>query len=98
MSGFSEAAAEVMRSVGKQHGLRWFLSGAFRYMKDTDIDQFCRLGVDSGFEPESSCFRAIYLQEEVISGLGLPGNAETTDVDWTLGAVVCTATQCLEVN
>ena len=95
MAGFSEAAADVARSVESQQDLRWFLSGAFRYMKVTDIDQFCRLGADSGFEPESSCFRAIYLQE-VISDLGLPGNAETTDVDWTLGAVVCTATQCLE--
>ena len=97
MAGFSEAAVDVSKSVGDQQGLRWFLSGAFRYMKATDIDQYCRLGVDSGFEPETSCFRAVYLQE-VIRALGLPPDAETTDVDWTLGAVVCTATQCLETK
>lgn len=97
MAGFSEAAVDIRRNIGSRQNLRWYLSGAFRYMKVTDIDQFCRLGADSGFEPESSCFRAIYLQE-VISGLGLPGNAEATDVDWTLGAVVCTATRCLEIK
>lgn len=97
MAGFSETAADVSKSVADQQGLRWFLSGAFRYMKATDINQFCRLGVDSGFEPETSCFRAVYLQE-VIRALGLPVDAETTDVDWTLGAVICTASQCLEIK
>ena len=97
MAGFSEAAVNVRNNVRSQEGLRWYLSDAFRYMKDTDIDQFCRVGVDSGFEPESSCFRAVYLQE-VIHQLGLPKEAEPTDAAWTLGAVICTATQCLEVQ
>ena len=95
MAGFSKAAVEVKNSVRSQAGLRWYLSDAFRYMKDTDIDQFCRVGADSGFEPKSSCFRAVYLQE-VIHQLGLPLDAATTEAAWTLGAVICTATRCLE--
>ncbi|MGB5486986.1 MAG: hypothetical protein WBN06_06330 [Lysobacterales bacterium] len=95
MTGFSHAAADVSSYVSSADGLRWYLSDAFRYMKDTDIDQFCRLGTDSGFEAVSSCFRAVYLQE-VLDQLGIPVDAETTDVDWTLGAVVCTITHCLE--
>lgn len=94
MAGFSNAAADVRKFVSSADGLRWYLSDAFRYMKDTDIDRFCRQGTDSGFEAVSSCFRAVYLQE-VLHQLGLPVDAETTDIDWTLGAVVCTATRCL---
>ena len=95
MTGFSHAATDVRTLVSSANGLRWYLSDAFRYMKDTDIDQFCRQGKDSGFEAVSSCFRAVYLQE-VLNQLGVPVDAETTDIDWTLGAVVCTATRCLE--
>ncbi len=95
MSGFSSTAADVHKFVSNTDGLRWYLSDAFRYMQNTDIDQFCRKGIDSGFEAVSSCFRAVYLQE-VLHDLGVPVDAETTDVDWSLGAVVCTATRCLE--
>ena len=95
MAEFSNVAADVRTLLSSVDELHWYLSDAFRYMKNTDIDQFCRKGIDSGFETVSSCFRAVYLQE-VLHELGVPENAETTDVDWTLGAVVCTATQCLE--
>ncbi len=77
--------------------LQWYLSGAFRYMHDTDIEQFCRKGIDSGFEPASSCFRAVYL-ESVLNTLGLPSDAKKSEVDWTLGAVVCTVTRCLDIQ
>jgi hypothetical protein len=97
MEGFSDTAAEPIQYVSTENGLRWYLSDAFRYMKATDIDQFCRQGIDSGFMPESSCFRAVYLQE-VLDTLGLPADSETSDVNWTLGAVVCTATRCLEIK
>ena len=97
IEGFSDAAAEPMKYVSSENGLRWYLSDAFRYMKKTDIDQFCRQGVDSGFMPESSCFRAVYLQD-VLDTLGLPVESEPSDVNWTLGAVVCTATRCLEIQ
>jgi len=97
IKGFSDVAAEPMQYVSSETGLRWYLSDAFRYMKKTDIDQFCRQGIDSGFMPESSCFRAVYLQD-VLYTLGLPVESETSDVNWTLGAVVCTDTRCLEIQ
>ena len=95
MIGFSEAAVDTGKNIRVAGTQRWFLSDAFRYMQDDDIERFCRKGIDSGFEPVSSCFRAVYLQS-VLDTLGLPADANTSDVDWTLGAVVCTATQCLE--
>jgi len=95
MGGFSAAAVNTGKNIRVAETQRWYLSDAFRYMRDDDIEQFCRKGIDSGFEPVSSCFRAVYLQS-VLDTLGLPADANTTDVDWTLGAVVCTATECLE--
>jgi hypothetical protein len=95
MGGFSEAAVNPGKYIRAAETQRWYLSDAFRYMKNDDIERFCRKGIDSGFEPVSSCFRAVYLQS-VLDALGLPADAITSDVDWTLGAVVCTATECLE--
>ena len=80
---------------GTDQDLRWYLAGAFRYMQDTDIEHFCRQGLDSGFEPVSSCFRAVYLQD-VLQTLGVPPGSEKSDLDWTLGAVICAATQCID--
>jgi len=91
----SDAAAEVKKYVESHDALRWYLSGAFRYMRSTDIDHFCREGLDSGFQPVTSCFRAVYLPK-MLSTLGVPDTFEATDVDWTLGAVICTATRCLD--
>jgi hypothetical protein len=93
----SDATAEIKELVSNMDGLRWYLLGAFYYVQDTDIEQFCRVGADSGFEPETSCFRAVYLQR-VLRTLGVPGASEHSSVDWALGAVVCTATRCLEVD
>lgn len=95
MEGFSVAAVPHVKNIEAAGIRRWYLSDAFRYMKDDDIEQFCGLGIDSGYEPVSSCFRAVYLSR-VLETLGLNENAESTDVDWTLGAVVCEGTQCLE--
>lgn len=97
MGGFADTALTIANSVRAAETQRWYLSGAFRYMKDDDMDQFCRKGTDSGFEPVSSCFRAVYFQN-VLDTLGLPVDAKSGGVDWTLGAVVCTATKCLEVQ
>ena len=91
----SDAADQIKKYVSNADELRWYLSGAFRYMRSTDIEHFCRKGFDSGFEPATSCFRAVYLQN-VISTLGLPPDSQQTDMSWTLGAVVCTATRCLD--
>jgi hypothetical protein len=95
MDLFADSAAEVKSYVINADELHWYRSGAFRYMQNTDIEFFCRQGIDSGFEPETSCFRAVYLQN-VLNTLGLPAESEQSDVSWTLGAVVCTANQCLQ--
>ncbi len=91
----SDAAVDLRTYTGARDELRWYLAGAFRYMRDTDIERFCREGSPTGFEPATSCFRAVYLPK-VINSLGLPDSSVPTDVDWTLGAVICTSTQCLE--
>jgi hypothetical protein len=95
MASFDTAAMDVEKNISKSNNLRWYLSDAFRYMKTDDVERFCRQGVDNGFEPKTSCFRAVYLRS-VLDMLGLPSNSVPSDVDWTLGAVICTATQCLE--
>ena len=97
ITGFADTSAGVTGMVGKLNGFRWYLSSAFRYMRSTDIDDYCRKGINEGFQPESSCFRAVYLSS-VLQTLALTRNSEVTDVNWTLGAVACTATRCLEVQ
>ena len=94
---FAAVAADVTGQVERSGDLRWYLTSAFRYMQKTDIDNFCRKGIISGFEPESSCFRAVYL-DNVLTTLNVPVDSEKIDVNWTLGAVVCTATRCLETQ
>jgi hypothetical protein len=42
----SEAAADLRKSIGNRDELRWYLAGAFRYMRDTDIEHFCRIGAN----------------------------------------------------
>jgi hypothetical protein len=97
IEGFSTAIAEVVQNINSTAELSWFVSGAFSYMRGTDIDDYCRQGIESSFEPVSACFRAIYLQN-VLDTLGLTGAADKSAVSWTLGAVVCTDTRCLEVD
>jgi hypothetical protein len=94
---FVDTAADVKRVIDNSEGFHWYLSSAFSYMQTTDIDNYCRKGVNDGFQPESSCFRAVYLSS-VLNTLALTDNSELTDVNWTLGAVACTATRCLEVQ
>ena len=94
MRGFADVASAVSGYIEAANGLRWYLSDAFFYMNPDDIGTFCREGLDSGFEPESSCFRAVY-QRYVLKSLALPLEAGKSAVNWTLGAVVCTATRCL---
>lgn len=97
MVEFAETAADVTNLVKESGDMRWYLTSAFSYMQNTDIDLFCRKGINSGFQPESSCFRAVYLQN-VLESLAVPVDSELSKVNWTLGAVVCTDTRCLEVQ
>jgi len=91
----SDIAVDIKQKVQAADTLVWYLSGAFRHMQDTDIDQYCRKGIEGGYKPVSSCFRAVYLQN-MLNTLGLPEESGPSDVDWTLGAVVCTDTHCLD--
>jgi hypothetical protein len=95
MVAFSDVAIDIRRYVNTAANYHWYLTDAFRYMRENDIEQYCLYGVDSGYEPPSACFRAVYLLN-VITELGLPAESEISDVDWTLGAVVCNVTRCLE--
>jgi len=85
---------EVKADVSRADVRRWYLTGAFVYAKYSDIDYYCRNNVDSGFKPEGSCFRALY-QPFFLKSLEVPVNSEHSDVDWTLGAVICEASACL---
>ena len=97
MVEFAETAADVTNLVKDSGSMRWYLTSAFSNMQSTDIEYFCRKRINDEFQPESSCFRAIYLQN-VLDSLAVPVDSELSDVNWTLGAVVCTATRCLEVQ
>jgi len=94
MRGFSRVVPAVTGYIKTATGLRWFGSDAFFYMQADDIQNYCQKGLDSGFEPDSSCFRAVY-QQFVLKSLALPPDIEKSAVNWTLGAVVCAATRCL---
>jgi len=94
MQSFAGVASEVAGYVRASAGLRWYGSDALLYKQADDIRNFCQQGLDSGFEPESSCFRAVY-QRYVLKSLALPQDPAKSPVNWTLGAVVCAATQCL---
>lgn len=86
---------EQVREFVKQADVRrWLLTGAFGYSKSTDIDDFCRANIDSGYKPKTSCFRAVY-QPYFLNSLGVPMSSELSDVDWTLGAAICTVSDCL---
>ncbi|GAB6039571.1 hypothetical protein [Endothiovibrio diazotrophicus] len=72
---------------------RWFLTGAFNYMKASDVQTCC---VDRGncYGGENACFQAVYLKK-YLRELEIPPQSAKLDVSWTLGAAVCQATGCL---
>jgi len=86
---------EQVRGYVKQADVRrWLLAGAFGYSRSTDVDDFCRGNLDSDYRPESSCFRAVY-QPYFLNSLGVSMGSELNDADWTLGAAICTVSDCL---
>ncbi|NNL00010.1 MAG: nucleoside phosphatase [Xanthomonadales bacterium] len=97
MEGYLAAIAGIAENIGPAGELRWYISAAFSYMQDTDVDDYCRQGIESSFQPDSACFRAVYLKN-VLDTLGVNHSVEKSDVSWTLGAVVCTDTRCLKAE
>jgi len=90
-----ENIGQMVRQNVKQATVRrWYLTGAFGYSEYTDIDNYCRHNIDSGYQAETSCFRAVY-QPYFLNSLGVPLSSESGDVDWTLGAVICKVSDCL---
>lgn len=73
---------------------KWYLTGAFNFMDDNNIDTCCG-NKGQCFEKQTSCFRAVYLKE-YLRNLKVPANSAKLDVSWTLGAVQCTADNCLQ--
>ena len=85
---------EVRSYVDLAEVRRWYLAGAFSYSEYSDIDNYCRNSVDSGYKPKTSCFRAVY-QPYFLNSLGVPVSSELSEVDWTLGAAICRESDCL---
>lgn len=73
---------------------RWFLTGAFNYMHAGDIDTTCRRRGPHVGQEASACFKPIYLQS-YLQALRIPASAPKIESSWTLGAVLCAASQCL---
>jgi len=72
---------------------QWVLTGAFNYMKETDINNCCaNQGVC--YKKASSCFRPIYLHK-YLESISVPIDSEKKQASWTLGAMLCAESQCL---
>lgn len=97
LAAFQKTAVETLENIELANPGRWVLNDAFRYMKSDDVEKYCRQGDDTGYEPESACFRAVFLRG-ILQTLGLPMDSPTSEADWTLGAVMCAATQCLDAE
>jgi len=85
---------QVREYVKQADVRRWYLTGAFAYSEYTDIDDYCRNNIESRYKPKTSCFRAVY-QPYFLNSLGVPMSSELSAVDWTLGAAICTVSDCL---
>ncbi|MEX8501177.1 hypothetical protein [Leptothrix ochracea] len=73
---------------------RWFLTGSFNYMNPNDVNTNC-LGRGKYVGEEAvACFRPIYLQR-YLQAMHIPVTAPRAASSWTLGAVICSANQCL---
>jgi len=80
--------------VHKAEADSWVLTGAFYYMKDSDLDNCCILGKESKcHNPDSSCFRSVYFRK-YLRLLGIDSYS-TAESSWTLGAVICQENDCL---
>ncbi len=71
----------------------WLLTGAFTYMKPSDVDEYCRDKVDS-YYGKNACFVWVY-RRKWLGELGVPVTSEALDVKWTYGAVLCADDDCL---
>jgi len=80
--------------LDRSEARRWFLGGALRHLRSSDVRRYCLDGSSTGFEPERACFRTLY-QLYFLRALGVPTDAARVDDDWTVGAAICSADHCL---
>ncbi|MCP4353147.1 MAG: nucleoside phosphatase [Desulfobacterales bacterium] len=73
---------------------KWVLTGAFKYMKDSNIKTCCS-GKGKCVNEKISCFRAVYLKK-YLKELNVSSSSEKIDASWTSGAAVCEADDCLQ--
>lgn len=73
---------------------RWFLTGSFNYMNTQDVHTNCQGRGKYVGDQAVACFRPIYLQR-YLQALHIPVTAPRAAANWTLGAVICSANQCL---
>lgn len=73
----------------------WFLTGAFYHAGIDDIEKYCLQKQESKHRPQTSCFRAVYL-EKYLNTLNVPLDSERQKVNWTKGEVICQLNNCLQ--
>jgi len=83
--------------LDKGNQQHWYLTGAFSYMQEDDIENCCVNGSNSCYNPETSCFTSVY-RPTYLKTLGIPVDSAKADVSWTEGANLCGATDCLSVS
>lgn len=73
----------------------WRLTGAFNYVKETDIDECCINKNASCYQTKTACFKPIYLNKYLETLNITPEQSRTLDVSWTKGAAICQVENCL---
>jgi len=71
----------------------WVLTGAFNHQNAKDIDNCC-LNTRQCYKAKTACFRTIYL-DKYLNLMAIPTTSERQKTNWTLGAVICAANNCL---
>jgi hypothetical protein len=102
----AEGIRDPYNMQGKQRGIhvrlpaqreavaQWFLTGAFTYMSDNQIETCCAQHGQC-YTPEVACFQAIYLRK-YLHTLQVPLLAAKRQANWPQGAVICTQRNCLQ--
>jgi hypothetical protein len=81
--------------IASANSSNWFLTGAFNFMDDSQIQTNCAAKGKFFGDEKSACFRPVYLAK-YLQSVQIPASAQKADASWTLGAVICTASHCLK--
>jgi len=83
----------VFLSPYQKNITHWYLTGAFKYITEKDVENCC-FNKGKCYQKDTSCFRAIYLKK-YLSTLDIPLASKKEDVSWTKGAIICECEKCL---